>query len=462
MQNSIENEENQNEAAMSHFLLEEDFRGWEPPQKVNIILMIGDGMGPASMTMARLAMLGKGESLNLDPYICGTIRTFSSSSWVTDSAAAATAYASGIRTYNEAIGVDPQIKPIGTIMEAAKQQKEMKLGLVVTTRISDATPAAFFAHSANRNDEAFIISQILQKDVDVILGGGKKFFTVPTMLNGQNTTVLKSAIDNFNYTFVSNRDEMLKVNKGKILGLFDEGNIPYEIDRIKRNMTQYPTLQEMTTKALHLLNQNNPNGFFLMVEGSKIDVAGHENDAATQVYETKAFDETFKIIKEFAEKDKNTIILVTADHETGGLTLGMQKDILKYPDYEWDPTFLLKVNASALSMAQTIMSSGDINIQGIVFNYTGVVLTDDEVQVIKSSKDLNKANPIGKFVSKRANIGFTTFGHTGVDVNLYSFGTTDTEVKGSIDNIALSHYISSKLKLDLDSITKSNFNPKPT
>ncbi|KYQ90660.1 alkaline phosphatase [Tieghemostelium lacteum] len=480
-----------NEPQMTHFLLEEDFskdskipnkykkvfyilasliiittivllivflipRGWTPPhKKLNIIFMIGDGMGPASLTLSRRAF--NQTSLNLDPYLVGTLQTYSSSSWVTDSAAAATAYASGIKTYNEAIGVNPDKRPVGTIIEAANA-KEMKSGLVVTTRISDATPAAFYSHSVNRNFESFITPQILGKGINVILGGGSAYFS--------NETLAKAVSDG--YKLVNNRDEMLAVEEGKILGLFTPLDLPFEIDRINQHMTNIPTLAEMTRTALQLLNQDNENGFFLMVEGSKIDVAGHRNDAASQIYETQFFDQAFKEALAFAEKDGDTIILITADHETGGLTLGYQSDITKYPDYAYDPQMLFQVNASSVYIMGKVLEDSSNNHTGdIVKQYTNVQLTPDEIKIINDQKLINPSlidAMIGRFVSKRANIGFTTFGHTGVDVNLYAYLNDHVDkFGGNHNNIELSQYISNSLGLDMTKATEllEAFVPSP-
>ncbi|EGC29834.1 hypothetical protein DICPUDRAFT_42309 [Dictyostelium purpureum] len=508
---------------MSHFLLEEDFtkkqrftsvhkrifyllislaiiatvvlliafllpRGWEPPiKKTNIIMMVGDGMGPASLTMARISFskdFTEEKSLFLDPYLVGTVRTYSHSNDVTDSAAAATAYASGIKTTNDVVGVDHLNKPAGTLFEAAKL-KQMKTGVVVTTRISDATPACYFSHSVNRNYEYFIINQLLEKDLDVVLGGGKMYF-------GDNFDKIQS----YNYTFVNTTEQMNNVASGKIMGLFADYNIPWEIDRLndpilKKNV---PSLSEMTKKALDLINQNNEHGFILMVEGSKIDVAAHINDAPTQIYETREFDNTFELVREWAEKDGNTIVIVTADHETGGLTLAYQEEIDGHPMYSWSPETLLQVTKSADEMARIITTNAtkDVNVTQVIHQYTGITIKPEEEEKILSflqyrDTDSNRFRAInqqiGRIVSNYAHVGFTTGGHSGVDVNLYTYGdkispekfeerekkdelyTTDnykdTMLMGNVNNIEIASFISQALGLDLPNITKSliNFDP---
>eukprot|EP01133_Synstelium_polycarpum_P013437 gene13437-15836_t len=501
-------EEDLNEDGMSHFLLEEDFKAKKEkisgrfkkvfylmaaivviatvvllivflipkntlknPVKRNVIFMIGDGFGPAAATMARVAQETKSggvlKRLNLDDYLVGTVKTFSNSSWVTDSAAGATAYATGVHTYNEGVSIDPSKKPVGTLFEAAKT-KNMKTGVVVTTRISDATPACFFSHSVSRKDEYFIIEQILEKDMDIILGGGMKFW------NG--TYDLAPAQG---YTCVQTKEDMLKVESGKILGLFAPENLPFEIDR-KTFAKDTPTLKEMTLKALELINKDNEHGFILMVEGSQIDIAGHANDAAAQIQETLMFDETFQAVLDFALSDKDTVIIVTADHETGGLTLGMQPDPLVYPEqYEWQPSVLLNMTASTTVLAQMIVNASILTPTAnltqltidLVKQYSKVDLTLADIAYIApfippSNSSWSLGQVLGKIVSSKAIVGWTTAGHTGVDVNLYFYSDSSdvSPLNGNVENIHLSTYVADILSLDLEAETEKlkNFIPSPS
>ncbi|KAF2076483.1 hypothetical protein CYY_002223 [Polysphondylium violaceum] len=493
------------ETGMSHFLLEEDFspketkilrkykkifyllaafltivtivllivfllpRGWTPPKKLNVIMMIGDGMGPAAMTLARVAF---NRSLVLDHYLIGTVRTYSFNSTVTDSAAGATAYASCIKTNNTYVGVDPWDKPAATLMEAAKKNG-LKTGLVVTTRVSDATPAAYFSHSHSRYEEKFIITQLPDKDVDVVLGGGKKYFT---------DAIINSMSSN-GYSTVYNKTDMNKVKKGKILGLFADGDIPFEVDRLYDQTSENietPSLKEMSQKAIELLNQDNSKGFFLMLEGSKIDVCGHANDASGQIYETQAFDDAFQVALDFAKKDGHTIILVTADHETGGLTLGLQDRIDFYNEYYWNNTLITKVERSSLSMANMIIASNFTKTREIIQQYAKVEIDDSDLALLESLNSTSKyrylQRAVGYVISRHAEIGWTTGGHTGVDVNLYAYAPDSLsentkkekisplqDLFGNNNNIDICNFIKSKLNLDLESITKTlmSFSPFP-
>ncbi|EFA83813.1 alkaline phosphatase [Heterostelium album PN500] len=447
---------------------------------LNIIFMIGDGFGPAAAVMARAAMKqrtnGNITSLNLDKYLVGTVRTYSSSSMVTDSAAGATAYATGHKSYNGAISVDPiKMKPLGTLFEAA-QVKGIRTGVAVTTRISDATPACFFAHATSRKSEDFIISQLLEKNLTVALGGGALYF---------NKTVFENAANaNNNYKVVRDREAMLNVTEGKILGVFVDYDMPYEIDRINQKI-DVPTLNEMTVKSLELINQNNENGFLLMVEGSQIDIAAHSNDAAGQIWETFQFDQAFQTVIDFAKKDGNTLVIVTADHETGGITLGMQPDPKEYPQYEWHPETLLKLNASAHYMATqlfntTLFPTIDAT---IITNYVNahadglnITFTSDEMNLLmffatprNDEKVWNFEQFLGQYISRRAWVGFTTGGHTGVDVNLYYYYSGDDEdlqedhIRANVENIDVANFIAKAMDLDLPAMTAkyANFVPSP-
>ncbi|GAM29313.1 hypothetical protein SAMD00019534_124890 [Acytostelium subglobosum LB1] len=451
---------------------------------LNVIIMIGDGFGPAAATMARLAQAHMNGvpfmPLKLDAHLVGTVRTASYSSDVTDSAAGATAYATGYHTNNDAVSVDHNYKPVGTLFEAARI-KGMRTGVITTTRVTDATPACFYAHSTTRKTEGFIAAQMMDKDLTVALGGGSQFF---------NQTLMDMALAN-QYTIVNNRTDMLGVTKGKILGLFTPHDLPYDIDRINQNMTEIPSLKDMTIKALELLAQDNEHGFIIMVEGAKIDLAGHSNDAATQIYETLNFDDTFNTVLEFAAKDKNTLVLATADHETGGLTLGFQPDPHVYPTYRWLPDVLLNFTGSAATMGKEIFATNvtgasaatNISVINSVVNkyYTPgnwdqspYNFTTGELDLLQSFWSQNSNSSfayfLGRFMSQRALIGFTTTGHTGVDVNLYSYYSGDDsdlkqalveKLHANVENIDVAQFIEDMLDLDLETVTLSlvNFNP---
>ncbi len=273
----------------------------------NIIFMIGDGMGPNQVNAAHDSV-GRDLYMETFPYK-GTSSTANVYGQVTDSAAGGTALACGIKTANGRIGVDQNNNPVPNIREFFAERGK-KTGLISTVSITDATPAAFGAHNASRTNQSQIAAEFIENGIDVILGGGGSNFS---------SALRNTATNEKGYTIISTKSQLQSFNGNtKLLGLFQTGNFPYYVDGYPAST---PTLAEMTSKAIEILSQNE-EGFFLMVEGGAIDLAGHATNLPRNIGETLQFDEAVKVAKEFAEDDGNTLIIVTADHETGGL----QKD----------------------------------------------------------------------------------------------------------------------------------------
>ena len=271
----------------------------------NIILMIGDGMGLAHVYAAMTANRGH---LYLENFKnIGFSKTYSSNDYITDSAAGATALSSGIKTYNGAIGVDPDKKPVTNIRELA-EQKGLKTGLVSTSAITHATPAGFIAHTDSRGNYEEIAAQFLTTNIDVFIGGGIKNFEVRK--DGRN---LSKELKDKGYQVFYNISDIKKVTSGKLAGFTaQEHNAPLP----ERGDILVPA----TETAIKLLSQST-KGFFLMVEGSEIDFLAHENITPGVVLETLDFDRAIGAALKFAATNGETLIIVTADHETGGMTL---------------------------------------------------------------------------------------------------------------------------------------------
>jgi alkaline phosphatase len=301
----------------------------------NVILMIPDGFGIGSITMARMAL---GRRLVLDSFVTGHTDTRSSDNFVTDSAAAGTALASGVRTYNGAIGLDDDRQPVASVLEAARS-RGMRTGLVTTTRITHATPAAFAAHVPARSMEEEIAVHLLTVAPDVMFGGGIEFFQPrPHGSRTDDRDLLEEARD-AGYTVIRDEAELRSLTARRALGVFSESHMAYELDRPG---TGQPSLAEMTEKALALLD--GPDGFFVMIEGGRIDHAAHGNDAAGHLGDILAYDEAVAAALAFAERDGNTLVVSVADHETGGLSIG--RDGV----YGFTPEVLLETRASAEGM----------------------------------------------------------------------------------------------------------------
>ena len=273
----------------------------------NIILFIGDGMGPNQVALAKFATGGPDHKLSFENFpITGIVYNHSSDSLYTDSAAAATTWATGVKTKNGYLAVDAEKKFLPTIPELLST-KGYKSGLVSTSSITHATPAAFYAHIDNRDKEKEIAKMLIDSDIDIALGGGQEFFDVPPedgLFMIYDNTLLDSSLLN---------------SKEQVIGLFAEDGF----DRSPGT----PTQLEMTQVALNFLKNKSQNcaGFFLMSEGSQIDWAGHDNDAQYMLVEFADFDATVQAATDFAIKNQDTLILVTADHATGGLVLQRPK-----------------------------------------------------------------------------------------------------------------------------------------
>lgn len=279
----------------------------ENAEAKNVILMIGDGMGE---NIIKAAEIVKGDKLVMSGLPNTThVTTYSQSvtegkAEFTDSAASATAMSTGVKTYNQYIGVDKDGNRLETICEFANKLG-MKTGLVDRHYVSHATPAGMAGHDQYRGNYRPLLRDMAETGVDVMLGGGEKFY------KESNST--QKAIEDCGYKYVNTEEQLLalKPDDSKILGMFS-------YDNMKRT-TLEPTLTTMTSKALELLD--NENGFFLMVEGSNIDVCESLLDMDGTIDQMMAFDHTVNYVLDWAEKHPGTLVLVTADHETGGVTL---------------------------------------------------------------------------------------------------------------------------------------------
>lgn len=301
--------------------------------------MIPDGTGPATFTLGRelkKVMTPGLEHLAIDEILIGTAHTYSSDSLVTDSAAGATAYASGVKTYNGALGVigvnndASEVLPVGTIFEAAKQQKGMIVGTVVTSRITHATPAAFTAHIADRNLEDDIAEQQASADVDFMLGGGRRHFNS----RGDGQDLLQKLRDDGFEVGTTRADFDAFANRETgfpYWGLWADSHLEYQIDNPASDQPNLVEQVDATLAHLEGLADSGP-GFLMMIEGSRIDHAGHDNDIATHAIEVAIYDDVVARVLEFQRAHPNTLVISVADHETGGISLGRDGDYWYYPE----------------------------------------------------------------------------------------------------------------------------------
>jgi alkaline phosphatase len=292
----------------------------------NIILCIGDGMGWNEVALARHKIVGQQGRLWMETLpVSGSVRTFSADNEVTDSAAAATAMACGVKTNNGVLGIGADKKTYTSILEALSK-KGWRTGLVVTSTITHATPAGFASHVSSRGSEEEIAEQMFNDHVDILFGGGQRFW-LPLGVKGgvrKDGQNLITMAQQAGYHIAQNRQEMMDLTYGPSLGLLADGAMT--------TFEPEPMLSEMAQKAIGLLNAKSKDWFapqpkfFLMIEGSQIDWAGHANDTDHSIRQTLLFDMAVKEALDFARQDRQTLVIVTADHETGGLLLTKDKD----------------------------------------------------------------------------------------------------------------------------------------
>jgi alkaline phosphatase len=272
----------------------------------NIILAVGDGTGLNQVMLSRLAIGGMDHKLSIDqlPYH-GISLTHSYNNIYTDSAAAATTWATGQKTKNRYLSIDVNKEKLQTITEMLSKKSYIS-GLVATSSITHATPAAFYAHIDSRYKYSEIAEQLINSPINIAMGGGLEFFDVEKIGDSHHVLTNKKSFN-------------LDLNDSKkVIGLFDNDGIYRDPEK--------PTQREMTDFTLKYLNKNQCNGFFLMTEGSQIDWAAHDNNANEMITEFRDFDLTIKDLINFVTQNKETLLIITADHETGGLQILKQDD----------------------------------------------------------------------------------------------------------------------------------------
>lgn len=572
------------------------------PKKTNVIFMISDGYGPASETFTRAFVQSLHAQSNdasapehqippqltLDKFLVGQHRSMSTDSLITDSAAGATAFASAVKSYNGAIGVTANMSgpggtsPVATLFEAAKVQRGLLTGVVVTSRLTDATPACFLSHADDRSMEPLIAEHLVRgslngistrpgktqetsskaypRTVDLAIGGGACAFLPskhPLSCRRDEVDLLAEAskgewnvaaprleADMFapqatgsgahgsnDYVAIPHDDtrsavtplpsvkEMLeaKAQSGTalpFLGLLAPYNTPYEVDRLQllssyrgtkdEARARYPSLKDLSLgaiKALHA-DQSNKNGFMLMIEGSQIDLCAHENDPACHAFEAAAYQRAIAAVAQWVDAhnndDEETILISTSDHETGGLTLGRQLT-QTYPNYAYYPERLIHAKASAAALSRKLVAhvielteNGNEPLKAELEDWVrtnilgragagfgpkaGGPVRHEEVAAVLSclasmdnvalQSDAYAMVPpinthdtcrriIADLVSRRVEVGWSTQGHTGVDINVYAHGAPVLAgLQGNMDNTYPAQFIADTLKLDLAAITR--------
>lgn len=461
-----------------------------PPQKVkpvkNVILMIADGASLPTLSLARWyqrTLDPKLQRLHLDPYLSGTVLTYCSNAPIGDSAPTTSCYMTGVpsikgfvSTYpysdpgNDLVPLDPsrEYTPIMTLLEATRILHGRKTGLVFTCEFPHATPADCTAHSYNRKKYNWIVPQMINSDLDVVIGGGAALITPDH----------RETLERLHHTVYLNDIEGMKSHsKGKIWSLFGKMDLPYDLDRDPKSI---PSLAEMTETALKHLSSDD-QGFFLMVEGSKVDWAAHANDAVGMVTEFLAFDKACQVALDFAQKDGNTVVIMTSDHGNSGLSIGV-KGLKDYSGTSQSQLFdpLVRVKKTADGIAEVLQQQPFEQASEIFRTLAGIELSKEDLDMLqhvdgyersplsKSERNLGKgeqqalySGSLSSFVAyilrKNMHFGFTTNGHTGEDVFLAVYAPSQEDrLMGFNTNIELHEYMKTLLGISPDMLALSD------
>lgn len=395
----------------------------------NIIYMIGDGMGPAYLAGYRYFSDDKAtaevENTIFDELWLGMASTYpDDDTYVTDSAAGATALATGFKSYNGAISVNRQHIPIGTMMQLAKKLGKAN-GIVASSQVNHATPASFLAHNKSRRNyneiaDMYLDYRIEGKTVaDVILGGGTDYFI-------RDDRNLVNEFKQLGFQYADSWQQLDTLTKTPAMALLAETALPAVL-----NSEQNKQLATLTEKALQLLTPAE-KGFVLMVEGSQIDWCGHDNDIACAMAEMDDFAKAISVAKAYVDKHPDTILVITADHETGGMSLGAAGE------YQWLPDVIRNVTATGRSIAEQLKKADSDNAALALWaKLTSISLTAEEQQALLAARTQDETTLrklSNQLVAKYSYTGWTTGGHTAADVAVLAYGKDAKDFVGFQDN----------------------------
>lgn len=439
----------------------------------NVILLIPDGTSSDLLSLAR--WYNGNQPRAVDSIICGMVKTYNADNKFPDSAPTSTAYATGVKTNAPFIGIDTASSPLISVLEMARL-KGLSTGIVVTSEFPHATPADFVCHYNSRESKNYanLTKQFIYNSPSLVFAGGKHFL---------ESNQLTDQLIKRGYKLITSKEEFTNRKNDSVWALFPDyrGNTKFRSFECDRNEVTEPSLSEMTEKAIEILSQN-PDGFFLMVEGSQIDWACHYNDPFAAVTEFIEFDNAVKKALEFAGKNNNTVVIVCPDHGNGGISIGNVRsntsfnavNPTKYDNIDINEDIIkpLKQNhdrrVSGRKMAEMIISNplyartdsiskyfnlSDTNIQARINNIGLLYPKDklpDTIQYI-----------LGSSFSFQHFIGWTTTGHTAEDVFLGIYAPKGTErITGVVDNSDIGKYISSQLRMgNLNDSTKKYYCP---
>lgn len=435
----------------------------------NVILMIPDGTSTSVLSLARWYQF-YGDStvtqLALDPYLCGLLRTHSSNAPIGDSAPTTSCYMTGqltqsgfvsmypLKTDNDLVPIDAKraYQPMTTLLEAAKSVGK-GTGLVCTCEFPHATPADCASHYYDRANYYVLGKQMVYNHIDVVIAGGANLL---------RRLQLDDDVQHLGYAlYADDKVGLLSTKAERYWGVFGDHCLPYELDR---DTTRYPSLAQMTRKALQTLAKHK-NGFFLMVEGSKVDWAAHANDAKTLITEFLAFDKAVSVALDFARRDGNTVVVVLPDHGNSAISMGSRNT---YPGYDrmaltdfFD--FMCDYRLSADSLTHLIRTKEDI--RPVLQNCCKRTPTDEEVDELwlykyGNHRKISFERALTNYLYGKSPIGFTSYGHTGEDVFLAVYHPQNQLPHGLQTNRTIYAYMLDQLGLTkryIDRMTADNF-----
>lgn len=443
----------------------------------NVILMIPDGTSIGVYSAARWYKVynNMGDALHVDPYITGTVSTFSSNAPIGDSAPTTSCYMTGVPSRSGNVSIYPvhdpdndlypvdstmAYQPLATILEASKIEKNKATGLVVTCEFPHATPADCAAHHYNRGNYNALAPQMAYQNLDVMFGGGNRILTDDIKQHFQNkgTTLIQN-----------DRNAMLNYNsENPVWALFNDRALPYDLDRDPEII---PSLSEMTEKAIEILSKNE-NGFFLMVEGSQVDWAAHGNDPVGIITEYLAFDEAVGKAIEFAKQDGETAVVILSDHGNSGLTIG-KAECKGYDKLTIEELFgeVSKYKLTAAGIEKKLIDVEPENMKAEFKKHTDIDLTNDQLKSLLSSRNYKEGNymeianspnlthNIVNIMNSKMCFGFTTGGHTGEEVLLAAYHPAGDVPMGHLKNTEINDYLFkvSGLETPLPELTRRIF-----
>ncbi|MGZ8209673.1 MAG: alkaline phosphatase [Burkholderiales bacterium] len=420
----------------------------------NIIIMFGDGAAATQWEFGRYTS----RELRSKPFavtdvvfktgVLGLLSVHSADSFVTDSAAAATAMSTGYKTNNGMAGVTPDGKPVRTVMEAARESGK-RIGLVSTAALHDASPTAFSVHAKSRRDAQNIVDQYLALEPDVLMGGGRDFF-LPKGKGGGKRTDGKDIVAAFagkGYHVAQDPDALRKATGPRLLGLFSDEDMDLELDR---DAKVEPTTAEMTAAAIRVLERNSPNGFVLFVENENIDSAGHRNDIAGLMHALWAFDDALQIALEFQRRTPGeTLVIVTGDHETGGLSVTYAlKDLTstsssnRFSPAKAQLEMLGRIRISLDKAAELLgrKPTPELLDKVIAEHFPGFRLDSDLRAAILGRQAIERTayylpqSALGRMIARQTGAYWGTAGHTTEPVPVGALGPGAAVFKGYMDN----------------------------